>query len=246
MFSIPYTKEDFNREARKILLYENQIRVHNHFLLALLSKIRSSNEKGGFETADYSSYVQPSSPNMMVPNNFEHRSAAAELFIPDSGFVSTKIAVIAWENGMEGAKDNVTEVIVQACQAFVKNIITAMISKKKGYKVRDNKFQFGFNQPIPDPLIRNYNNVVDESLESKVDIDDEDYFKPKCRLALENVEQQVAFAYSCAKKKPCDNSLSVQLLYDTIKENPRILGLHSIQSISTFKLGLLADDDSID
>lgn len=122
----------------------------------------------------------------------------------------------------------------------------SMITRKKSYKIRDGKLQYGFNQPIPDPFIRNFNNVLDETQESKVVVE-EDSFKPKCpKLSLEKAEQQVAFAYSCAHRTRSDNILSVRLLYDTIRENPHILGLHSIQSINLFKLGLQIDEENND
>ncbi|CAH1282120.1 unnamed protein product [Diabrotica balteata] len=256
LFSSPITKEHFDSEARKILITTEQIRCHNYFILAILAKCssnnkpkhtRSSNEKGGFENIKYSDYLQPLSPTNVAPSEFENRSAAAELFLPDSNFVSCKVAIVAWENGMKGASDKVTDLMVHACQVFVKNIITAMISRKKGYKIRDNKLQFGFNFPIPDPFIRNSNNIFDDTLECKVEVvEDEPMFKPKCKLSLESAEQKTAFAYSCAKKPCLDNSLTVKLLYDTIRNNPNILGLHSISSINTFKLSLQTYDENSD
>lgn len=252
-FSAPLTKEEFDRSVRKLLVTEEQIRCHNNFLRAILSKnssnhrpksMRSTIDKGVFECADFSEYIQPSSPSMLPPSDLKNVSAAAELFIPDSVFVASRIAVMAWENGLEGADDNVTELIVHACQVFVKNIITGMISRHKAYKIRDGKFQYGFNQPIPDPFVRNFNNVFDDTQESKVEVvNGDDSFRPKCKMSLENAEQETAFAYSCAKKRKLDNVLSVRLLYDTMRENPKMLGLHSIQSVNLFKLGLQLDEE---
>ncbi|KAG5898593.1 hypothetical protein JTB14_016604 [Gonioctena quinquepunctata] len=256
LFSAGINKEEFDKGVRQILLTEEQIRCHNHFLLAILSKCssnsrlkvsRSTNDRGIFENADYSDYVQPSSPTISPRPDFENRSAAGELFIPDSGFIACRVAITAWENGTEGADDGVTELMVHACQVFVKNIITAMITRKKGYKVRDGKLQYGFNLPVPDPFIRNFNNIIDDTMESKVEVaNGDDTFRPKCKLSLENVEQQVAFSYSCAKRTAYDNTLTVRLLYDTIRENPKILGLHTIQSVNLFKLGSILDEDITD
>ncbi|CAH1176492.1 unnamed protein product [Phaedon cochleariae] len=257
MFSAPLTKEAFDQGVRKFLTTEEQIRSHNYFLLSILSKISSnnlpkttrtsSNDRGIFEIADYADYVQPSSPNMVPTSDFENRSAASELFLPDTGFMACKIALICWKNKMEGAEDNVTDLMVHACQVFIKNIITAMITKKKGYKVRDQKLQYGFNQPIPNPFIRNFNNIIDDTQESKVEVaNDDDALKPKCKRSLEDMEQQIAFSYSCTKRLPCDNYLTVGLLYETIKEDPKVLGLHSMQSMNLFRLGLqLTDEDDV-
>lgn len=217
-------------------------------MLALLSKrsttriknTRTTSDKCLFECAEYSDYVQPSSPTL--PLEYENRNAASELFMPDSGFMSTRIALVSWEMGLNGAEDSVTEILVHACQVFVKNIITAMISRIKGYKVRDGKFQYGFNLAVPDPFLRNYQNVIDEGQESKVDVlEDEDTFIPKSKPSLEALEQQAAFAYACSKRKNIDHTLNVKLLYRTIRENPHLLGLYEMQSIGLLRLGLQMD-----
>lgn len=257
IFSQSTTQEEFDKEARKLLVTEEQKRSHNLFILAIMSKSSNTRPKNirlpvekivtpvdrvVFEMPDYPDYVQPFSPTMSPPTDFENRSAAAELFIPDNGFMMCRIALTSWENGLDKANDNVTDLMVHACQVFVKNIITAMLSQKKGYKIRDQKFQYGFNQPIPDPFLRNYSNVIDETQMCKVEVEDGG-LRPKCKLSLEKVEQQSAFAYACAKRKKCDNTLTVKLLYDTLKNNPKLLGLHSIHSVSLFKLGLHLEND---
>ncbi|GJQ86296.1 hypothetical protein Trydic_g8992 [Trypoxylus dichotomus] len=245
MFKDPITKLQFDSAVRKLLTTEEQHRCHNIFLLALLGKVhstrpknyRSVSDKGSFELADYT----PPSPTMMPPD-FENRSAASELFLPDSGFIATRIAIHAWENGLEGADDNVAEYLVNACQIFVKNIITAMISRKEGYKIR-NQFQYAFGLPVPDPLIRNTNNIIDNTQETKVEVaENDDSFIPAHRNTLEVTEQQFAFSYACGKRKYSDGKLTVKLLYDTLRENKHIVGLHSVHSLSLLKMGLYVED----
>ncbi|CAH0552987.1 unnamed protein product [Brassicogethes aeneus] len=247
-FSNPITKDEFDRNVRKIFINDEQVHCHNHFILTLLKRINMNkhkihrHENNGFEYAEYASYVQQSSPAAM-PADVEYRSAAAELFMPDSGFVSSRIAISMWQNNMYGANENVTEVIIYACQMFIKNIITAMLSKKKGYKIRDGKLQYGFNQPIPNPFLKNFSNLSDHTRAPKVLVPNEDdSFIPKFKQSLDSIEQQVAFAYSCSKRRKTDNVLTVQLLYDTLRENPKILGLYSIQCVSMLKLGMQLDE----
>jgi len=251
LFTGSITKMQFDSAVRKLMITEEQIRHHNNFLLALYAKInstraksaRSTCDKGCFELADYVDYFAPPSPTFMLPAEIENRSAAAELFLPDSGFITTRIAVHAWENGLEGAEDGVTDIIVQACQTFVRNIITAMISRKQGYKVRDGKFQYGFGIPVPDPFIRNTNHIIDYTQECKVEVsNDDDSFVPANRPSLENAEQQAAFAYSCGKRKHSDGKLTLSLLYDTLREDPNIIGLHSVHSVNLLKTGLMLEE----
>ncbi|KAF5301508.1 hypothetical protein FQR65_LT08811 [Abscondita terminalis] len=251
LFSSTMTKMQFDSAVRSLLTTQEQIHRHNDFLLALYAKInntrvkstRSNCDKGYFEVADAIEYLLPPSPTYMSRPEVENRSAAAEMFLPDSGFIASRIAIHAWENGLEGAEDGVTEIIVQACQAFVKNIITAMISRKQGYKVRDGKFQYGFGLPVPDPCIRNTHHINDYSQECKVEVAaEDDSFVPANRPCLESAEQQAAFAYSCGQRQYPDGKLTLQLLYDTIREDPNIIGFHSVNSINLFKLGLTLEE----
>lgn len=270
LFKSPLTKDEFNREVRKFLTTDEQIHCHNYYLLALMTSEGSSNsssitsttntnsrkntsnggsklmnalEAGLFECADIYDYIEPSSPTttMLPPSECESRSAASELFMPDSGFVTMRIALTALRNGLNGADANVTDLMVHACQAFVKNILMAMAARIKSYKVRNARFVYGFNYPVPDPLIRNCDNVVDETRDSKVEVAGDgraDSFAPKCRTSLENAEQRVAFAYSCAKRRRSDNMLTVRLLYDTLRDNPHLLGSHEMQSVNLLKLSV--------
>ncbi|KAK4883100.1 hypothetical protein RN001_006419 [Aquatica leii] len=251
LFSSSMTKMQFDSAVRNLLTTQEQIHRHNDFLLALYAKInntrvkstRSSYDKGYFEVADTIEYILPPSPTYMLRPEVENRSAAAELFLPDNGFIASRIAVQAWESGLEGAEEGVTEIIVQACQAFVKNIISAMVSRKQGYKIRDGKFQYGFGLPVPDPCIRNTHHIIDHSQECKVEIAaDDDSFVPANRPSLESAEQQAAFSFSCGQRKYSDGKLTLQLLYDTIREDPSIIGFHSVNNVNLFKLGLSLED----
>lgn len=258
LFSLSITEEEFDEETRKLLVTKEQKCSHNHFMLAVMAKFPNLRSKSCrtffekivtpvervFEVPDYSNYVQPSSPSIPPPpSDYEYRSAASEMFIPDQGFMACRVAITCWQNNLDNPNDNVAELMVHACQVFIKNIITAMISKKKGYKIRDRKFQYGFNQPIPDPFLRNFSNIVDDTQQCKVEVSN-DTLRPKCKVSLEQMEQQTAFLYACAKRRKCsDNTLTVRTLYDTIKDNPKLLGMHSIHSVSLFNLGLLLEDE---
>lgn len=251
-FSQSTTQEEFDAEARKLLVTEEQKRSHNMFVFAIMSKMSSFRSKSvgdfiqkilmpvdrvTFDMPDYSNYVPPSSPTPTLPADFKDRSAASELFIPDIGFMACRVAISCWQNNLSKANDNVAELMVHACQVFIKNIITAMITKKKGYKIRDGKLQYGFNQLIPDPFLRNFSNIIDDTQKCKVEVEN-DILKPKCKVSLEKIEQQTAFSYACAKRRKVNNTLTVKLLYETLRDNPKLLGQHSIHSMSLFNLGL--------
>lgn len=271
LLNSPVNKEEFDRQARKLLLNEEQIVAHNRFLRALLEKTSSDTSKitktidseppknksskgetdrgktskskrGHFQPMEFAECVQPQDISKIMPNDFSVRYAANELFMPDQAFFSVRIALAAWENGLQGAEGNVTDLMVTCCQTFVRNILTALISRKKGFKVRDGMFQYGFNQPIPDPFLRNYNNIVDDSDEPRIDVpDDDDSFVPRQKPSLERVEQQLAFSYASSRKRKMNDTLSVQLLHDTLRENPKLLGFGASSQVHLLKLDLQSE-----
>lgn len=64
--------------------------------------------------ADYMNYLPPSPP--LPSTDTEYRSAAAELFLPDTGFITNRIMLASCEHELEGAEEKVIDVMVQASQ----------------------------------------------------------------------------------------------------------------------------------
>ncbi|XP_050298943.1 transcriptional adapter 1-like [Anthonomus grandis grandis] len=250
LFNPTLTKEEFDSKVRNLFYNEEQISCHNNFLLGILNKasstakvkpVRQLHSSGCFEPAAYTKYVHAKNPETL-PSNFTYPKAATELFTPYSGFILCRINIVAWECGMEKAEDEVTQIVSHACKDFLKNIITAMVTKAKGYKIRDGKFQYGFNMPIPDPFLRNSNNIEDETLQSNITIN-ENGILPKAKTSLERTMSNRAFAYAASKNVKTGVTLSTKLLYATIRDNPTLLGQHGIHSVQTLKLSLHDFDD---
>lgn len=63
------------------------------------------------------------------------RYAAQELFLPDNNLVLGRFLIGAWETGLVSADDMAIEMIVQATQIILKNIITECIMLRKHYRV---------------------------------------------------------------------------------------------------------------
>lgn len=113
-----------------------------------------------------------------------------------------------------------------------------MVSRKEGYKIREGKLQYAFGLPVPDPFLRNSN----KSRDFAPDPEDDGYI-PLSRIPVDTAEQQSAFSYSCGKRRVSDGKLSLRLLYDTLRDNPRVVGLDSIHSVNLFKVSLLLDEE---
>lgn len=84
-----------------------------------------------------------------------NRSSAQELVLPDRTFVLARLMLAAWENNMDGAEENTAHIVIAATQIFLKNILTAIFTKKKGFAVRDESFIYNIGEPVPSSWKRN-------------------------------------------------------------------------------------------
>lgn len=84
-----------------------------------------------------------------------NRSSAQELVLPDRTFVLARLMLAAWENNMDGAEDNTAHIVIAATQIFLKNILTAIFTRRKGYATRDGSFIYNIGEPVPSSWKRN-------------------------------------------------------------------------------------------
>jgi len=84
-----------------------------------------------------------------------NRSSAQELLLPDRTFVLARLILAAWENNMDGAEENTALIVIAATQIFLKNILTAIFTRRKGYAVRDGTFIYNIGEPVPSSWKRN-------------------------------------------------------------------------------------------
>ena len=88
-----------------------------------------------------------------------NRSSAQELVLPDRTFVLARLMLAAWENNMDGAEESTAHIIIAATQIFLKNILTAIVTRRKGFSVRDDSFIYKIGEPVPSSWKRNTNFV---------------------------------------------------------------------------------------
>ena len=93
-----------------------------------------------------------------------NRSSAQELVLPDRTFVLARLMLAAWENNMDGAEESTAHIIIAATQIFLKNIITAIITRRKGFSVRDRTFIYNIGEPVPSSWKRNTNFVSQSAM----------------------------------------------------------------------------------
>lgn len=143
-----------------------------------ISSHRSESLKANFQPADILDYMPKENlQEVLAPPNGNsspvQRYAVQELFLPEPGLIMGRLLVGAWEIGLVNADDMAVDMIVTGVQVLLKNIITAIILKKKHYRVTANgNYFYDVGHQMKDPFLRNTisrQKVTDE----RIDIDRE-------------------------------------------------------------------------
>ncbi|XP_021193234.1 transcriptional adapter 1 [Helicoverpa armigera] len=272
-FRMKLTKEEFDAEARK-LLSTDQVHYHNEFLLALLNKVeglaeasitiaqekasthnrnsrrhkRSSrtSEKSNFEPVDLLEYLPPNSPPGAGSDGVKY--AAQEIFLPDHALVVGRFMLAAWETGLEGAEDDAADVIVVAVQHFLKNVITAVVSQRKGYKTLNKHFMYDVGGDMPNMWLRNTAKHYDPQREGRVSVDEgmTDLLGPRCPPTIDEMEHAAAFEIACsANTEPNDDKLTIDEFYNTLLIHKNIISCHSVYAVNMERLAAMLNHPSL-
>ncbi|KAI4495912.1 hypothetical protein M0802_008318 [Mischocyttarus mexicanus] len=264
-FQMKTTKEEFDCEARNIMT-EDQVHLHNEFLLCLFNKVRGlavaipnrktdkdkivkekrlrlkrkyKTDKSNFEPADIYAEVlnQTSSPVGDEPIG-ANRSSAQELVLPDRTFVLARLMLAAWENNMDGAEENTAHIVIAATQIFVKNILTAILTKKKEFSVKEGSFIHSIGNPVPCSWKRNTAYIIKPSDYSPTEIIDPYGQVPATRQNFEEAEQATAFSFACSLQTTSSSLRPVNIadLQRTLKVHKNLISNHTIYATNMERL----------
>lgn len=163
------------------------------------------------------------------------RYAAQELFLPDNGLVLGRLLVGAWENGLANVEENAVELIVNAVQVLLKNILQAVITKRKHFRTTANgTFSYDVGHQLAHPFVRNTvtrTKVDDEPIELDKEITTVCYLKPAAG--------ESSFLASCGEPYP--NQTKKITTYDVYKTllNRNVIPSHSVYSMNMERISSL-------
>lgn len=84
------------------------------------------------------------------------RYCSQDLSLPDAGLVHGRMLVAAWDAGLDhGCEDKAIKLILAATKHFLRELIIAIITNRKGYRLRENKVIYSVGQPTLNPWLRN-------------------------------------------------------------------------------------------
>lgn len=250
-FCQKWTKSEFDIECRKILTPE-QMSLHNDFFVAILNKIdavatpklskkrkinhRSEPLRAVFQPADIMDYIPKENLQDVVPPNGTsspvQRYVVQELFLPEPGLIMGRLLVGAWEIGLVNADDMAVDMIVTGVQVLLKNIITAIILKKKHYRVTANgNYFYDVGHQMKDPFLRNTisrQKVTDE----RIDIDREILLRKEQKKFEGKPGEETIFLADCEEIQPVQQRRITALdVYNTLMDK-NIIPAHSVYSLN--------------
>lgn len=226
-FKQKISKEEFDVEARRLLGHDN-VHVHNDFLLAILTRcqiIVSAPAEGPGGSASKPAKPKGKKKFSSVRQKFDHRFqpqnplSGAQTFsprgdaateeeemklsahthlLPTRGQLEARMMVTAFEMGLDNVAEDAVSTVVCALEVHLKDLITAVVSRRKAYRLRDGHFQYAFGCNVtPQPYLKNslaaYHTVTEypppsASLPAA----------PPPQVSPDDAEQQAAFLLACS------------------------------------------------
>ncbi|XP_056122562.1 transcriptional adapter 1-like, partial [Rhinichthys klamathensis goyatoka] len=86
----------------------------------------------------------------------ELRLSAQTLLLPTRGQMEARMMVSAFEMGLDNVSEDAVSSLLCALEVHLKDILTALVSRRKGYRLRDGHFQYAFGSDVtPRPYLKN-------------------------------------------------------------------------------------------
>lgn len=121
-------------------------------------KRRSGSEHAVFIPFDLYDHLPEELDEPDISNKQLHhqRFAVDDLFLPDNSLILGRLLVVAWENGLTKADDEVCDILVTATQILLKNIISAIIKSRKNFRTTNyGRFYYDVGYAYKDPTLIN-------------------------------------------------------------------------------------------
>uniref|UniRef100_A0A8C5RA57 Transcriptional adapter 1 n=1 Tax=Leptobrachium leishanense TaxID=445787 RepID=A0A8C5RA57_9ANUR len=263
-FKQKISKEEFDIEARRLLNQDN-VHFHNDFLLAILTRCQiliSSPEGAG----SLNSATKPGKPKgkkkiSSVRQKFDHRFqpqnplAGAQQFVnrdpqedddlklcshtmtlPTRGQLEGRMIVTAYEHGLDNVTEEAVNMVINALEQHLKDLLTSVVSRRQAYRLKDGHFKYAFGCNVnPQPYLRNsvvaYNHMNDWPPASSVPSGNQN---PATQVHPDEAEQQAALLLACSgDREPV--SLPPVNMYDLLEAlqiHREVIPSHTVYSLN--------------
>nr|XP_002129042.1 transcriptional adapter 1-like [Ciona intestinalis] len=186
------TKEEFDVESRR-LLPKDGAHLHNMFLLAVLTKCHVSSSSSSKDTTSTvaANKIKKNRRIQSLKRKFDHRftphtpvpsptppgphkpapkptqqpirTCIRTYEVPSIEEMVGYTSVIAWEAGLDEATDGAVEFATEAVRVFLKNILSAIFTRRSAYKLF-RKARYSMGCEPTNPYLHNRSSPNDKSL----------------------------------------------------------------------------------
>ncbi|XP_030015268.1 transcriptional adapter 1 [Sphaeramia orbicularis] len=100
--------------------------------------------------------AQPFSPREVGGEEEELRLSAHTLLLPTRGQLEARMMVTAFELGLDNITEDAVSTMIYAVEHHLKDVLTAVITRRKAYRLRDGHFPYAFGCDVtPQPYLKN-------------------------------------------------------------------------------------------
>lgn len=149
------------------------------------------------------------------------------LEIPSMLEMNGRVAVIAWERGLDDFADEISVFVINAIHVFLKNIIADICSRRSAYKVRNSDFKHHFGCTAENPYL-----LQEATIPS--------LFGPKKRYGARSIkptfDEAEQMAIECIGRSeqslsPSSQAVNLYELLGTLQQNRCLIPSHSIYGL---------------
>ncbi|WAR30967.1 TADA1-like protein [Mya arenaria] len=150
--------------------------------------------------------------------------AGREMCLPDVSMLQGRLLVCAWEVGLT----NIDEAVASLIQ--LKNIISEMISRRAGYRMREKRFRYSFGEPAPNPYTRYSQLLQDRTTNSEATtISSQGHHQPARRFPEDVTEGYRAQVLACGGQGPEPRAPATLFnLLETLQTCKNVISSHSV------------------
>ncbi|KAH8376761.1 hypothetical protein KR093_001170 [Drosophila rubida] len=163
------------------------------------------------------------------------RYCAQELFLPDAGFIMGRFLIGAWEIGLITVDDSVAEYVAMAVQVLLKDLLAAIIKKRKHYKTSgEGNFYYDVGAQLRDPSLRNTvtrQKVDDTPLEHDKELNTANFMRRQ--------NDDIVFLSACEQVLPCERTVITLKDCQRAFRDRNLIGSHAVYSINMERLNMM-------
>ncbi|XP_022089119.1 transcriptional adapter 1-like isoform X2 [Acanthaster planci] len=186
--------------------------------------------------------VRPTFENRFVPSDAMLKAPAVamqveesldfcarSLFLPDPAMLHGRVFVTAWEWGIDNVSGATIPLIMHSVQHVLKNVISAVISRRSGYSVREGKFKHNMGVFMQLPSLRNQSRDrphLEKSSSTNMETPSGQY--SVTRPDSETSEQCAVMQQATSGIPPTQKPVSTYDLLDALQVHPGVLASHTV------------------